>query len=286
VNGKYLRLDVEILNNMALAHLRRGYDNRASGEYQLAMECFQQALQLSRENRDNSSEARILAGMAEAHEALDQFELARKEIDQAVAIVEKFRTEIISPEHRILSQPWLTMFYRIQAHTLMWLHQKDPAAGYDELALRTSEQSRLRNLIELLSGLKIELSQGIDAEDLTRLRELQLKLETVETRRAQSLSRKQTEKLASLDREIEELLRQKELLDAQIRASHPQYAALKMPTPLSPHEIQQRLLDDDTVMIEYLLGQRYGYLWSVTKNSISSYRLPGAQEINHTAPRQ
>ena len=194
-----------VLNGLCGTGARSEYDNRAPGEYQLAMECFEQALQLSRGNRDSSSEARILAGMAEAHEALDQFELARKEIDQAVAIVEKIRTEIISPEHRILSQPWLTMFYRIQAHTLMWLHQKDPAAGYDELALGTSEQSRLRNLIELLSGLKIELSQGIDAEDLTRLRELQLKLETVETRRAQSLSRKRTEKLASLDREIEEL---------------------------------------------------------------------------------
>src|SRR5262249_10462121 len=248
VDGKYLRTDTDIINNMALSHLRRGQGNRAPGEYQLAMECFEQALQLSRENRASSSEARILAGMAEAHEALDQFELARKKIDQAVAIAEKIRAEIFSPEHRMLSQPWLTMFYRIQAHTLMSLHQKDPAAGYDALALRNSEQYRLRNLIELLSGLKIELSQGIDAEDLRRLRELQLKLETVETSRAQSLSRKQTEKLAALDREIEELLRQKELLDAQICASHPQYAELKMPTPLSPHEIQRRLLDDDTIM--------------------------------------
>src|SRR5262249_37825202 len=106
-----------------------------------------------------------------------------------------------------------------------------------------------------------------------------------DTRRAQSFSHKQTEKLASLDREIEELLRQKELLDEQIRANHPQYAALKMPTPLSSNEIQRRLLDDDTVMIEYLLGPYYGYLWSVTKNSIRSYRLRGAQEINHPAGR-
>jgi CHAT domain-containing protein/Tfp pilus assembly protein PilF len=285
VNGKYLRTDARILNNIALSHLRRGQIKQAPEEFQLALEWYQRALPLSREGRDIRTEFRALNGKAEAHLMLNQSELALKEIDQAVAIAEKTRTEIASPEHRILSQPWMTWVYKMQVHALMDLHQKDPSAGHDALALRASEQFRLRTLLELLSESRIELSQEIDAGYLTRQKELQLKLESAENRRAQSLDRKQAEKLAEIEKEIEELLRQKQLLDAQIRAGHPQYAALKMSAPLSPSEIQRQLLDDETIMLEYMLGQARGYLWLVTVDSISSYRLPHTQQINQAARR-
>ena len=285
VNGKYLRTDARILNNIALSHLKRGRTKQAPEEFRLALEWYQQALALSRENRDRRLEALVLAGKSIAHLKLNQPELARTEIDQAVAITEKIRTEIVSPEHRILTQPWMTMVYTNQVHVLMWLHQGDPSAGYNTLALRASEQYRLRTLIELLSGSRIEVSQGIDAGYLTRLNELQLKLESAENRRAQSLNRQQTEKLAPFEKEIEELLRQKDQLDAQIRAGHPQYAALKMPTPLTPSEIQRQLLDDKTILLEYMLGADTGYLWLVTANSISSYRLPQTRKIHQAALR-
>jgi CHAT domain-containing protein/tetratricopeptide (TPR) repeat protein len=284
-NGKYLRADASLLNNIALAHLMRAQIKQAPEEFQLALELYQQALPLIRENRDLQMEATTLRCKAEAHLTLNQPEMARKDVDQAVAIAERFRTGISSPEHRTLSQPWMTSVYRTQVRALMRLHQGDPTAGYDKLALRASEQFRLRTLLELLSESRIELSQGIDPGYLTRLNELQLKLESAENLRAQSLNRKQAEKLAEAEKAIEELLRQREMLDAQIRASHPQYAALKMPTPLSPSDIQRQLLDDETILLEYLLGVNDSYLWLVTTDSISSYRLPQTQKINQAARR-
>jgi CHAT domain-containing protein len=263
----------------------RGHIKQAPEEFQLSLEWYERSLPLARENRDMRLEASALRSMAEAHLMLNQFDLARKEVDQAVAIAERVRTGISGPEYRILTQPWMTLVYRTQVRALMRLHQEDPQAGYDKLALRATEQFRLRTLLELLSESRIELSQGIDPGYLTRLNELQLKLESAETLRAQSINRKQTEKLAEIEKEIEELLRQRDLLDAQIRASHPQYAALKMPTPLSPSEIQRQLLDGETVLLEYLLGASESYLWLVTTDSISSYRLPQTQKINQAARR-
>jgi CHAT domain-containing protein/Tfp pilus assembly protein PilF len=285
VNGKYLRTDAGLLSNIALAHLMRGHIKQAPEEFQLSLEWYERSLPLARENRDMRLEASALRSMAEAHLMLNQFDLARKEVDQAVAIAERVRTGISGPEYRILTQPWMTLVYRTQVRALMRLHQEDPQAGYDKLALRATEQFRLRTLLELLSESRIELSQGIDPGYLTRLNELQLKLESAETLRAQSINRKQTEKLAEIEKEIEELLRQRDLLDAQIRASHPQYAALKMPAPLSPSEIQRQLLDGETVLLEYLLGASESYLWLVTTDSISSYRLPQTQKINQAARR-
>jgi CHAT domain-containing protein/Tfp pilus assembly protein PilF len=285
VNGKYLRADAGLLNNIALAHLRRGHIKQAPEEFQLSLEWYQQALPLIRKNRDMETEVIALAGKTEAHLMLNQSELARKEIDQAVAIAEKIRTDIAGTEYRILSQRWTTLVYKQQAHVLMQLHREDPSSGYDRLALRASEHFRLRTLLELLSESRIELSQGVDAGYLTRLKELQLKLESAETRRAQAFNRRQSEKLAEIEKEIEELLRQRDLIDAQIRAGHPQYAALKTPTPLSPTEIQRQLLDDETILLEYLVGLERSYLWLVTADSINSYHLPQTQKINQAARR-
>jgi len=284
-DGKYLRTDAAFLSNIGLSHLRRGHVEQAPEEFQRALEWFQRALPLIRESRDRRTEFMALAGKAEAHLMLNQSELALKEIEQAILIGEKIRADITSPTHRVLSQPLMTGVFKQQVHALMLLHQENPSAGYDTLALRASEQYRLRTLLEMLSESRIELSQGIDAGYLTRLKELQLKLESAEDRRSLSLYRRETDKLAQIEKEIEELLRQRDLLDAEIRANHPQYAALKMPAPLSPSEIQRQLLDDETIMLEYMLSRGRSYLWLVTADSISSYCLPHIQTIDRAARR-
>jgi len=284
-NGKYLRADASLLTNIALSHLLRGQIKQAPEEFQIALEWYQRALPLIRENRDMDVEVRALAGKAETHLMLSQPELALKEIDQAIVIAEKIRTEIAGPEHRVLLQQWVSLVYRLRVHVLMELHQGRPSAGYDILALRVIEQCRLRTLLEFLSSSRIELSQGIDSGYLARLKELQLKLESAESRRAQSLNRKQAEKLVQIEMEIEELLRQMDLLDAEIRVRHHQYAALKTPIPLSPSEIQRQLLDDETILLEYMLGKTRAYLWLVTADSINSYWLPQTQKLDQAARR-
>jgi tetratricopeptide (TPR) repeat protein len=285
VDGKYLRTDTPFLSNIGLSHLRRGHVEQSPEEFQRALEWFERALPLIRESRDRRMEFTALTGKAEAHLMLNQSELALKEIEQAIPIGEKIRADITSPTHRVLSQPWMTVVYKQQVHALMRLHQENPSAGYDTLALRASEHYRLRTLLELLSESRIELNRGIDAGYLTRLRELQLKLESAEDRRSLSLYRREADKLAQIEKEIEELLRQRDLLDAEIRANHPQYAALKMPAPLSPSEIQRQLLDDGTIMLEYMLSRGRSYLWLVTADSISSYCLPHVQIIDRAARR-
>jgi CHAT domain-containing protein/Tfp pilus assembly protein PilF len=285
VDGKYLRTDAPFLSNIGFSHLRRGQVEQAPEEFQRALEWFQLALPLIRESRDRRMELLALTGEAEAHLMLNQSELALKEIEQAIPIGEKIRADITSPTHRVLSQPLMTVVYKQQVHALMRLHQENPSAGYDTLALGASEQYRLRTLLELLSESRIELSEGIDGGYLTRLRELQLKLESAEDRRSLSLYRREADKLAQIEKDIEELLRQRDLLDAEIRANHPQYAALKMPAPLSPSEIQRQLLDDGTIMLEYMLSRGRSYIWLITADSISSYCLPQVQIIDRAARR-
>ncbi|MFM6399395.1 CHAT domain-containing protein, partial [Planktothrix sp.] len=61
------------------------------------------------------------------------------------------------------------------------------------------------------------------------------------------------------------------------------YANLKYPQPLTLQQIQEKVLDDDTLLLEYSLGEERSYLWAVTKNSITSYVLPKQSEIEEIA---
>jgi CHAT domain-containing protein len=57
---------------------------------------------------------------------------------------------------------------------------------------------------------------------------------------------------------------------------------LTEPQPLSAKEIQQ-LLDPDTVLLEYSLGDARSYVWAVTSNSIKSFELPKGEGIEKVA---
>jgi hypothetical protein len=65
-----------------------------------------------------------------------------------------------------------------------------------------------------------------------------------------------------------------EQLEGRIRESSPQFAALIQPVPLKLEEVQQKVLDSDTLLLEYSLGEQKSLLWAVTSDSIRSYELP------------
>jgi hypothetical protein len=60
---------------------------------------------------------------------------------------------------------------------------------------------------------------------------------------------------------------------------------LTQPEPLSVLSIQKQLLDENTVLLEYALGNQRSFLWLVTPVSVRSFLLPGQKEIE-TAARQ
>src|SRR6185436_14606053 len=82
----------------------------------------------------------------------------------------------------------------------------------------------------------------------------------------------------AFDKEIAELTSRYQEVDAQIRASSQRYAALTRPEPLAAPGIQ-RLLDENTVLMEFALGEKRSWLWVVTPSDITSHQLGPRSEI-------
>ena len=61
-------------------------------------------------------------------------------------------------------------------------------------------------------------------------------------------------------------------MDITNAAGAEQFLGATQPQPLGGDAIQS-LLDDETVLLEYAVGERRSYVWAVTRAGIASYEL-------------
>jgi len=268
---------------LTLTNIGKVYANL--GEKEKALEYFNQSLPLSQSTRDRSSEALILYSIATVKRDFGNLNEALTNIKAAIEIIEDLRTKIVSPELRTSYFATVQKYYQFYIDLLMQLHKNTPNSSYDRQALEASEHSRARSLIELLKEANANIREGVSPELLQKERSLQQELDRLEKRFTAIINRANAtpEAKAELDQKRQILLGQYEDIQAQIRATSPRYAALTQPQPLTLAEIQQQILDENTILLQYSLGKERSYLWVVTKTSLTSYELPKADDIEEAA---
>ncbi|MCP5118975.1 MAG: CHAT domain-containing protein, partial [bacterium] len=90
---------------------------------------------------------------------------------------------------------------------------------------------------------------------------------------------------APVEREVRDLTARYDQLQAEIRSKSPHYAALTQPRPLGLEGIQEQVLDEDTLLLEYALGEDRSYLWAVSSRRHTGYELPPRTHIEQSARR-
>jgi CHAT domain-containing protein/Tfp pilus assembly protein PilF len=256
------------------------------GETQKAFEKFNEALPIFQFVGDRNGEAAALLGIAQVEQQRGNLTQARQIIEQAVGIIESLRTKISGQELRASYFASRQEFYQSYIDVLMRMQMQNPTAAFDSLALEVSERARARSLLELLTESRADIRQGVDGSLLERERSLQQLLNGKARAQFALLNRNHTPAQAeAFAKEIASLLTEYDELKAQIRAHGPRYATLTQPQPLSLAEIQQEVLDPDTLLLEYSLGDNGSYLFVASQTSLTSYRLPKRTEIEEATRR-
>jgi CHAT domain-containing protein/tetratricopeptide (TPR) repeat protein len=259
------------------------------GDKQQAEANFRQALRIVREIGAARLEAWVSQQMASFERERGNVSEARKQIENALIKIESTRAGFHRLELRDSYFASSRRAYELYADILMSPSQNNTsgqsAQEYAAEGLLASERARARSLLEMLNEARVDLRQGTDPALIAQERTLEEKLNAGEARRLRLLSTKSSERqVAAAEREVENLSAQLETTRVNIRASSPKYAALTRPTTLGPPEIQ-KLLDDDTILLEYLLADESSYLWAVTPSSLVVFKLPGRSKIWPVANR-
>ncbi|MFL6216846.1 MAG: CHAT domain-containing tetratricopeptide repeat protein [Blastocatellia bacterium] len=271
---------------MASALKNVGALYRELGEPQKALDCFNEALEISRAIGDPNNEAGVLAHMARLERDRGNLIEARRRIEAALAAVESLRVNVKSYQLRAAFFASVRKSHEFYVDLLMRMHKQQPSAGFDAAALQASERGRARSLLEMLAEASSEIREGVDPSLLERERLLRQAISDKADGQMRLLSSKHTEEqAATAAKEINTLTTDYEQTQAQIRQISPRYAALTEPAPLTLEALQHDLLDEQTLLLEYALGEEKSFLWAVTPASIQSFELPKRAEIEEAARR-
>jgi CHAT domain-containing protein/tetratricopeptide (TPR) repeat protein len=256
----------------------------STGRDAAALDHLDRALGLFRTLADPPQIALALEGKAQVLRRRGRFEEARGLMEEALVAVERHRFSQASTNTRAEFFSTQQNLYDDLIDLLMEMHRKEPTAGYAAAALEVSERSLARSLLDGLAQAGIGIPGGGVPELHAREHEIEREIDALVSRQTSLAS---DSDIAALLRPVEEALgRRWEDLDrvrAGLRASDPRYAALTQPEPWSAAGIRRDLLDRDTLLLEYRLGETRSFLWAVTPDSLKSFELPGRAEIERVA---
>ncbi len=254
------------------------------GQKQKALDFFAQALLLRRAVGDRGGEATTLNNIAYTERSLSRLNESRTHIEECLKIRESLRTEVVSRELRASFFATVQGSYGFYVDLLMQMHRQEPGKNHHAAALQATERSRARSLLESLTEARADIRRGVDPNLLARERSLQQRLNAkAEELLKLSASGAGETRLAASKREIDALTTELQQIQTQIRQASPRYAALTQPQPLSAAEIQQQVLDAETLLLEYALGAERSFVWAVTPMGLASYELPKREVIEAAA---
>lgn len=259
---------------------------RSLGQYEKAIDHFNQALVLRQTIGDRNGEAATQADLARLERDRGNLVEARTRVEAALSAIESLRLKVGSPHLRSTLVASAQRYREFYIALLTRMHQQHPAERFDVAAFEASETGRARSLLELLAEANVEIREGVDTALLQRERTLHDAISDVAHRRDRLFRGSHTTAEATaVARDLAGLTEEYEQIETRIRQSSPRYAALTQPVPLKLDEIQQRVLDADTLLIEYSLGDERSFVWTVTPSSIKSYELPPRATIEPLARR-
>jgi len=265
---------------MARTLLEMGTAYHAEGDLPRAAEHVERALELARQTQRPAIEAACQLQLAMVDRDRGRLELAQERIEPVLFELEKARSRFLRDQTRISFFSTLRDYYEFYIDLLMQLAQRYPGSHYEEKALQASEKARARALLDLLSEVRIGVNSGMSAELQKRETELDRDLYKTQFQLASAPAAE----VEGLNRKLLDIEHQQESLAREIRSQDPRYAEVRYPVPLDAAGIE-RDWDERTALLEYVLGTRASFLFVVTREGVTSYRLPPASEIEDSVGR-
>ncbi len=267
-------IEVEVYRN-------RGYLFDRIGDYSKAQESFLKSISLSQEIGFAQWTWKAHAGLAGVYEKQEKFQEALKHYKKAIDYTERLRSQIQLEEHKSGFLSDKIEVYISLTNLLFVLHQKQPSKGYGKESFYYAEKAKARAFLDSLQEGKISLEKDLSPEIQDKEDDVLRKISALQTElvKPQITARRRDELLTELEKTEEEYLR----LVQRMKRSHPEYAQIVYPEPYQLAVIQEKLLKEDTALLEYLFGEGKAFLFFVAENEFSIHNLSTSKDLNERA---
>ena len=267
----------------ARAHAALGQAAYFKKDFSTARMAYRKALHVFEAIQDSTNEAALNFAVGRLELRMGNVEAAGRHLQKSIAVTETLRGNVSTKDLRTSYLASVHDRYDAYVDYLMRVRTAETAANLEREALEACEQGRARVLSQHLREARVDIYQGIDPLLVQRHKSVGSLLNAKAERRARLLAANQD--ASAISSEIDSLTSEHEQIETQIKSSNPHFATLTQPQPLTVDQIQQQVLDKDSVLVEYLLGEERSYMWLVTTTTVSSFQLPSRARIESDARR-
>ena len=284
-----LKLYSDANNPMEVARTRAliGQVHENAGRFDQARGYYQHALRTFGDHSDRVNESATLFALGRLEMKSGNYDHAAAHLRQSIELTENMRRKSTSRDLTAAFSATVHDRYEHYIECLMRNHRDPASLFYVVLAFETSESARARSLAELLRITDTNLLSNVDPELSQQERSLRQLLRVKEDARVALLrSKYEKSQLEKLDAELGRLNAEYRSVVATINQRYPAFEQLTQPRGWDLQRIQKEVIgDDDTVLLEYLLGPRKSYVWAVTRNGFTSHELPSQTEITEAVKK-
>lgn len=159
---------------------------------------------------------------------------------------------------------------------LFQLHVQKPEHRYVSQAFLYYEKGKARSLLDLLEEAKVRVREGIDPASLKEEEKVTLRISRLHRALANpKLSEAQKKRLLATWAEQGKTW---QALRVKVAMANPRYAKLTSSQVAGVEQVQA-ILDKETLLLEYALGEEKSFLWGITQDSMQAYELPVEEAI-------
>ena len=297
----------ELLNNTAVVY-------QEIGNYQKAIEMYQQALELAQSSGTTLAEAVINSNIGACENSLGQSTEALKTELKARDILENMGTAAYPVEESLVG--WriglieetlgqvdeaLKVFYdsiskveRVRAGAVRTESARAAIGAsssrlfFDTIellvtlkrpgeAFAVAERYRARAFLDLLAEERIDLRQDLTAEQRKKEDTLTAQISAIQKERlSQSLD---VDRRQQLDADLTAAENALDEFYLELRHDNPRYASVRHAELISTERVQKGLLDSDSALVEFMLGDKHSYALVLSRTNVSAVQLPARKDI-------
>ncbi len=234
------------------------------GNYAEAVNLSTRAAQLAKEVNAPEVLWKTLTSLGQAYRALKQVDRAQQSFDEAIAILEKMRGQLVGNERdqqlffENKTVPYVEMVGLLVA-------QNKPAEAF-----HYAEMAKGRMLLDVLRHGRSDISKTMTAEERDHEKQLNATITALSSQQRKEISLPQPDKsrLAFIDAQLQKARLEYEAYETRIYAAHPD---LKMERggsePLSLNDAGALIHDSQAALLEYVVTQNRTYLFVLTKSN-------------------
>jgi CHAT domain-containing protein/tetratricopeptide (TPR) repeat protein len=241
-----------------------------------------ESLAIWRRLGDPEGEAAAWLDNAGVERSRGRVDAALDSVSQALDLIEGQRRRIPSQAMRASYLGATRRAFELRIDLLMQLDAREPGRGHAGEALHASEQARARSLLDMLAETRGNIRDGVPADVLAREQAARRRLSDAAALAAAPAPR---EEAAALAAAVDAAVLESERVEAEMRANNPRYRALVQPEPLTLAELQRQVVDDDSLLVEFALGEERSFVWAVGRTEMTAHVLPARRTIEAAARR-